>query len=132
VDGGAHAPGSVLTFTADVTTAAGYTARATAQASVVAGGLNVSMTPDSATVEPQLQDRNAIEPRERPDARSQIFTISVHGPSGPVAGAVVSANLEVFPGGETFGGHDHGVDGRPLWTLGRLARLRKRATANTA
>jgi len=114
VDGGAHAPGSVLTFTAEVTTAAGYTARATAQARLVPGGLTVTMTPDGATVEPRLQDRNAIEPPQQPDARTQVFTISVHGPSGPVAGAVVSATLEMFPGGEPFGGHNHDVGGRPL------------------
>ena len=129
---GASTPGSTLNFTASVTTAAGYTANATATANVIAGGLTITMTPDTATLEPKLQNRKAIEPAQLLGARTQGIQIKVVGPLGPVQGgtgplqgAIVTAVVEMFPGAETFGGHDHGVTSRPLWTLGSLSPVKE-------
>jgi len=132
---GAFTPSSVLTFTADVRTAAGYTASSSATANVIAGGLTVTMTPDTATVEPWLQDRSISfmqggkkvtnKKNQSVQARTQNIQIDVIGPLGSIRGAQVQAMLEMYPGAETFGGHDHGINGRPLSTLGSLSPVKE-------
>ncbi len=103
VDGGAHAPGSVLTFAADVTTAAGYTASAAAQASVVPGGLNVTVTPARTVVEPTLPVRRQ---KGQNGANQTSVDITVkNSASRPVDGAKIVLSVE--RASSRFGGHDH-------------------------
>jgi len=129
--------GSTLSFSATATSNSGASSQqpVTAKANVIAGGLTVTMTPDTATVEPWLQDRSisfmqggkqVINKKvQSVQARTQDIQITVTGPQGPVLGAKVNAVLEMFLGAETFGGHDHGINGRPLGTLGSLSPVQE-------
>ncbi|MDQ7057034.1 MAG: hypothetical protein Q9N62_00635 [Ghiorsea sp.] len=121
---GTHKPNDILTFTADVTTAAAGTASATTQANIIAGGLTITMTPNTAIIEPELQPRTNVEPPQLLSARSQDIQISVTDPLGSnVVAATVKAVVELVPGTETFGGHDHGATSRPVSSLGTTSAV---------
>jgi len=132
---GAFQAGDISRWDASVTTAAGKTASATASANIMAGGLTIQMTPDTAMIEPQLRDRDILGNKkiQQLNARTQDIQIKVLDSSGAaVLGAQVNASFELFPGAETFGGHDHGVTGRPISTLGSLTPIKEiNGTYNT-
>ncbi|MDX8407133.1 MAG: hypothetical protein R8L58_01985 [Mariprofundaceae bacterium] len=125
---GAHKPGDVLNFTATVNTAAGYTASAAATANVIAGGLNVTVTPTKAIIEPTLNNRRSW--LQTAGANQTPVIIDVKDPNNqPVTNAqFTTLGVETVPGAETYGGHDHAADPnnaltKPTGTWGAIKNL---------
>ncbi len=127
---GASTPGSTLNFTASVTTAAGYTANATATANVIAGGLNVTVVPTKTSIEPNIHwCPDAKNPKcrrfQKLSARSTPLNINVQDSSGlPVVGANISLTVERVS--TKFGGHNHdastvATSTRPLGAISKVA-----------
>jgi len=117
LDGGAHPPGASLTFTANVTTAAGNTATSTATANVVAGGLSVTVKPAKNILLPWIHNSREASFAGR---YSTPVDIQVSQNGIPIIGANVSTIVKMVPGTETYGMHDHGaVDGanKPTGTM---------------
>ncbi len=106
---GAFQAGDISTWNASVTTAAGKTASATASANIMAGGLNVTITPAKKTVYPFL---NNSRKSYFIGKYSTPVDIKVTCGGIPAVSAQVSTQVRMAAGTETFGGHDHGtVDG---------------------
>ncbi|WP_157753676.1 Ig-like domain-containing protein [Ghiorsea bivora] len=101
--------GSTLTFTATATSNSGATSKqpATASANIIAGGLNVTITPAKAVVEPTLNNRRSW--MQTVGANQTSVIIDVKDPNNqPVSGASISLKTQLGAG--NFGGHDHGAD----------------------
>ncbi|MDX8402603.1 MAG: hypothetical protein R8K47_08230 [Mariprofundaceae bacterium] len=116
---GAHRPGDVLRFTASVGTAAGYTASAAATAQVIAGGLNVTVTPVKSVIYPYINSSRRSKFSGQYSTPVEIKVTDAGNQA--VAGALVDVSARMASGSGTFGGHDHGArdgSGKPV---GRLA-----------
>jgi hypothetical protein len=97
--------GSTLSFSAIATSNAGKTSNqpATATANVVAGGLNVTVTPAKTVIEPTLPVRRK---KGQNGANQTLVNITVQDPSSqPVDGANIILTVE--RASTKFGGHDH-------------------------
>ncbi|WP_038249918.1 penicillin-insensitive murein endopeptidase [Ghiorsea bivora] len=101
--------GSTLTFTATATSNSGATSKqpATATANVIAGGLNVTITPAKVLLEPRLRHRADVKPSQVASAYKTPVDILVTDMFG-VAITGASVSLTILTVDEGFGGHDHG------------------------
>ncbi|MDX8396511.1 MAG: hypothetical protein R8K22_08870 [Mariprofundaceae bacterium] len=104
---GAHQPGDVLTFKADVTTTAGHTKTASANAKIIPGGLTVTMIPAKITVEPTLNNLRGWMQKKGTNQSLMAITVSTLNQT-PVIGATMNSQVQL--GMATYGGHDHALN----------------------